>query len=1784
MATVQNIPSDKTATTTSGTTTRAKTDDEINLEKTTATKSSTEKGTLPSKTDVDLIKLADPDNKVDFKTDPDGKTVKIIRGCTDVNAFNYNPNATVDDNSCVYLPPTNDSVIISVTCKPGNGIIYIDGESTKKVTPAQLKYNDKHLLTPRVITVIKPGHITLTKYRLSVKQVFVDVKTSTKVKPFELESDVTVGKTDIQKKTEKQVIKVKPLITPVKTEIERTSTDGGDLISFATQQNIRTNTTIDKTDGKQNIETGLDKSTTTTKSDVENSQIVTVVDKPAFSYYEIVLEKFIKGQWVQQPYESLVGAAEEKIAHRTIELPFEYKDFKAIPAEETIKEIQIIGDVHTDDAVFYNTSMGDESFVINDRNTVVTFKKPTTSSLVYTPWIQFNNNGEVGKQSVKYSVLKPGTKTPTILEDDFRLEVPDGITVITVISNKINLPDEPIDHPIVIVDNDQLRYNISDGDSLKIPYYSYNTDFVSYQLGKTTRDISPSGSIILTKSDFANSIGTYVLVLTPKSEDGLIGAHKRVTINVVSTEYRPGPDITHITYPENIIGASFSGYDHPFKISWQSVNTNYINIYSGNYDAGSILCKSGPQGTLTLNIKDVLKKARVVLDPDRDIIPFDLILVPVNVEGTVKTIGKQERITISFDKGNLTLLRNDVIRDIRNAFIPELDTSIFDVQTSKYLTHQIHLGDGIDKLIATWATDYETFSDYKPDPKTGNLVKVRESKSLVLKLYEPLDRTVQPDKLLWISKLQSVPIIEQITLVDEIIDSSTPLTPNFSYKLGDDIGYQVLDSLVASGSLTSTELVNEFIDRNELSLSKLNIEYISGSDYVWDNFVRFSSAVERSENFFYKIKLLEFYQNKLEILNSTTTALNAVSVINEQNRINTNIQSVKTGFDDFENTLYSVSGSLSYPGAGGSSVSASTHDDSVTWYNGIITSATSYDRNNVNSFVNNLPKHIVNDSNGQEYVLFFTMMGQHFDLLWNYTKSITESKKLVHRYDSGITNDLLYHMLGSLGLDVDSTVGSQFLWEYAFGQHKDGTEVSYMSGKRRQTEVWRRLLNNLPYLYKHKGTKRALSAAMACYGVPNSMLTIMEFGGATDPTNSTTNTVTFDERATSLIFDDAASVLIPWKSHTTTSDFPNCVELRVNTSTKSDYTLLQAESWDLKVVAGDGTLAKLVFNITGSSNPISASTDFFPFFNDEYTQIVINKTTSGSIDIFDMYAKEGFNERIRNESYAQVTSSTNNTTWKYGTELELGGGFVGTIDEFRLWTTPLSESRVENHTLMPEAIDGNHVSASTEDLIFRLDFEYPKNRASVGDVNIKNVSINTSYASYATASNFTSITDYPYQYLPTERTVTATVPSMGIGYNNKIRLGTQSLENTLTSKKTIESTEDISTYGSSRLGLFFSPMKEINMDIVKSLGSFSIDDYIGNPSDEFNDNYSELDTLRKYYFERYNLNIYEYIQLVRYIDTSLFTTLESLVPGRAKVSSGLLIEPHVLERSKIRHKPVVSEKMMYESSYDVNEDINLTSSYDVNMVTLDATPDQQVSGLVPQYNAEPIDMQQDVTLTSLVSSHTGTYVTTDDFDITSTVTQNASSDMGGMSVTIDAIMTGSLQGFEASMVQTQIGMEPNSIANSGYGIYGENGHSIRTYRDLTGNTIQERNRIYVIKEQYVVNVPVDINTSGSASSYEMVPTTRTKYSVSILPYSGSTPVVGGNIIEVTPLNGYLPSHYRYVGDLNTGLKNSYFNGSKNTIATTIDGQSPVQTFITNPNILKVSDTGRASGDPILTTI
>jgi hypothetical protein len=117
------------------------------------------------------------------------------------------------------------------------------------------------------------------------------------------------------------------------------------------------------------------------------------------------------------------------------------------------------------------------------------------------------------------------------------------------------------------------------------------------------------------------------------------------------------------------------------------------------------------------------------------------------------------------------------------------------------------------------------------------------------------------------------------------------------------------------------------------------------------------------------------------------------------------------------------------------------------------------------------------------------------------------------------------------------------------------------------------------------------------------------------------------------------------------------------------------------------------------------------------------------------------------------------------------------------------------------------------------------------------------------------------------------------------------------------------------------------------------------------------------------------------------------------------------------------------------------------------------------------------------------------------------------------------------------------------------------------------------KKQKVQTGGYPATTSGPIV-YSTLTTYYDKYSVSLLPFSGSI-AIGNDVTEVTSINGYLPTHYKFVNGLGEGMRRSFWKGSQQTAATTPDGLDPVETFTTNPNILRVAKTGRGSGEPIL---
>jgi hypothetical protein len=303
----------------------------------------------------------------------------------------------------------------------------------------------------------------------------------------------------------------------------------------------------------------------------------------------------------------------------------------------------------------------------------------------------------------------------------------------------------------------------------------------------------------------------------------------------------------------------------------------------------------------------------------------------------------------------------------------------------------------------------------------------------------------------------------------------------------------------------------------------------------------------------------------------------------------------------------------------------------------------------------------------------------------------------------------------------------------------------------------------------------------------------------------------------------------------------------------------------------------------------------------------------------------------------------------------------------------------------------------------------------------------------------------------------------------------------------------------------------------------------------------------------------------------MFEDIKQMLPARVKATTGLLIEPHFLERNKVEHKKPTAELNDWKVTIDTTT--QLIGEAGENEALINTIDSYQLFGENQQYNAN-------------ISSSIIENITSENYQYESNI--NAKEEITIISEfnTYDSIintkLSDSTKVSEIELVNSSIIVGQNDYEVLGFGIYAQSGSAIRTYYDARGNRIKERVRVSLIKEE---NTRTFTYLTGSISNrlYTEIGTeTYYETKINIQPFSGSTlPTVGGKIVEVTPLNGYLKSHYRNTNDLTRGLQNSFYNGSKNTSATTLDGSLPVETFLTNPNTLRVSKAGRDASEPIL---
>jgi hypothetical protein len=359
----------------------------------------------------------------------------------------------------------------------------------------------------------------------------------------------------------------------------------------------------------------------------------------------------------------------------------------------------------------------------------------------------------------------------------------------------------------------------------------------------------------------------------------------------------------------------------------------------------------------------------------------------------------------------------------------------------------------------------------------------QEHYDVFFKLYTPLPDNINLRSTFWVTEELTEPRKYVVNLSEEQIPDPLPQLrgPNFSidvaYQNSTPTKFESYSSLSSDLTGFSYLKVANYLQDNGIGI---NVDYSN-----FENFVKFSSAKVRVENFYTKVKTIEDYNSNIDSIGNVLTFPASIQT-SEFNFYSSKINDIVTGFDGFESYLYFESSSFAYPKADGNVVPTSSAD---VWLANILEFADNYDTENQDLLYNLIPEYVRENEDNQPYFDFINMIGHYFDNIWIYLKSVTDLYKNENNLKEGISKDLVYHALQSLGVKLYNSDGDASVGEFVLG---DGTEIAK---KDLLAEIYKRIYHNIPLLFKSKGTKPGLDYILNIFGVPETILGIKEYGG-----------------------------------------------------------------------------------------------------------------------------------------------------------------------------------------------------------------------------------------------------------------------------------------------------------------------------------------------------------------------------------------------------------------------------------------------------------------------------------------------------------------------------------------------------------------------------------------------------------------------------------------------------------------------------------------------------------------
>tara|TARA_Y100001963_G_scaffold159359_1_gene262732 strand:- start:2480 stop:9034 length:6555 start_codon:yes stop_codon:yes gene_type:complete len=431
----------------------------------------------------------------------------------------------------------------------------------------------------------------------------------------------------------------------------------------------------------------------------------------------------------------------------------------------------------------------------------------------------------------------------------------------------------------------------------------------------------------------------------------------------------------------------------------------------------------------------------------------------------------------------------------------------------------------------------------------------------------------------------------------------------------------------------------------------------------------------------------------------------------------------------------------------------------TSWYDGMYESASIWDDENIHSLENNLPTYMREGLEHDDLKRFLNMTGEQYDLIRNHIDNFDKFYSREYKKLDSVPDNLLPILSKNIGWNTITPFSGSNLDHFFKANTNSETDTNTIVNN-----TWRKLLNNIVYIYKQKGTEASVRSLLNIYGYPPDVFQISEFGGSTQEhnpiiikddfssdvgLNNKEGNISFINKRKKLyhyIVNNNSNRLLKTDWYYNNADV-NTIEFvyKHNPVTSNQEILKSSGSasenfWDLRVLTDtNNTSASFQFRLSNSNtgsntdndigkSSVSMSTDYFEMSPGSLWNVLLQRmssSVSGSgtneYRLATAYQSKDKIEMISGVSMSISGGLTNtyvtggadsnyyaNQNWlssgsrhfESASNLFIGREFSGSLSEIKAWTTALTASKWKQHVLNKFSTVGNNITAHKDELIY----------------------------------------------------------------------------------------------------------------------------------------------------------------------------------------------------------------------------------------------------------------------------------------------------------------------------------------------------------------------------------------------------------------------------------------------------------------------------------------------------